>query len=266
MAGTNSKSASESRWRDQLMEFILVLVFLLVLVLLVGLVLRAPVPGPVTGENAIVGKDVLAYRSGLMSALFGTFGAWVGAGAAYFFGSKNLKQATDAIEKAQQTGMQRLSTIKLKDMDPKPQKIATKVGLDDPLSKVGKVLDSPTEWWFCVVKQDGALSTVMHEECYYRYYMEQMAQDEKTAENEKITRQMVDTQPVSKLVEWAKKNDAWNWVLYSIYVPVTMDMTAAAANEAMIAKGVHVAIVLDAKKRPTHYLTGGEIKAALERC
>jgi hypothetical protein len=260
MFGMKSSAASKSRWADQWMEFVLVVVFLVLLFFLVLVVVNAPIPGPVTGENAIVGKDVLAYRSGLMSALFGTFGAWVGAGAAYFFGSKNLKQATDAIEKAQRTGMQRLSTIKLKEMDPKPQKLATKVGLDDPLSKVGEVLDSPTEWWFCVVKQDGAMSTVMHEECYYRYCMEQMAEDKK------MTRQVVDTQPVSKLVEWAKKNDAWNWVLYSIYVPVTMDMTAAAANEAMIAKGVHVAIVLDAKKRPTHYLTGGEIKAALERC
>ena len=257
--GSDAGRTDGSHWYDQWMEFTLVLVLLLALWFLVNLVLQSPIP-QASATKALEGKDVLAFRSGLMTALLGTFGAWIGAGAAYFFGSKNLKRATDAIEKAQLTGQQRLSSVKLRDMDPKPQPIANQVRLDEPLSAIEGVLEDPKQWWIAVVNANGTLNTVLHEESYYRYYMEEL----KTAAS--MTKKEFDKRLVSDLTDWVKKRQDWNWVLYSIYVPAAMDMTAAAVNEAMIAKGVHVAIVLDEKKKPTKYVTAGEIKQALEKC
>jgi hypothetical protein len=259
MSASDAGNGEGTRWYDQWMEFALVLVLLFVMWLLVNLVLRSPTPSSGSGTSALTGKDVLAYRSGLMTALLGTFGAWIGAGAAYFFGSKNLKRTTDAIARAQ-TGQQRLSTIKLNEMDPPPQPITAKVALDDPLSKVDHILEDPNQWWFCVLNKDGTLQTVMHEESYYRFHME------KLTPGSVMTKEKFEHIAVSDLVDWAKGQEGWNWVLYSIYVPVSMAMTAAAVNEAMMAKQVSIAIVVDENKKPTHYVGGGELKAALEKC
>ena len=68
---------------------------LIVLVVLVLILLLVPVD---VAQGAIPTFDQMAdYRMSLLTLIVTVFGAWVGAGAAYFFGRENLKEAADSM-------------------------------------------------------------------------------------------------------------------------------------------------------------------------
>ena len=63
-----------------------------VLTVLVWLVLKW-----MTVSTGVPPADALAYRKDVLSIIITAFGAWVGAGAAYFFGRENLRVAMDGL-------------------------------------------------------------------------------------------------------------------------------------------------------------------------
>jgi hypothetical protein len=95
--------------RTQYLEFILVVVMLGILLVLVMSVLLIPTSWkdpPVLPKNANAEQvlkyqqEILAYqkssydyRKDVLSIILTAFGAWVGAGAAYFFGRESLRDA-----------------------------------------------------------------------------------------------------------------------------------------------------------------------------
>ncbi len=78
------------------------------LTILVIWITSSPFPdGPGMNTTAAL---VLDYRKNLLAVLVTTFGAWVGAGAAFYFGRENLKDATKSLLEAQGvTGKERLA-------------------------------------------------------------------------------------------------------------------------------------------------------------
>ena len=77
-------------------EFLLVVVMLIALVLLVVGVLWIPVDPP-DCDTTTTFMDVLNYRKSILAVIVTAFGAWVGAGAAYFFGRENLREASASL-------------------------------------------------------------------------------------------------------------------------------------------------------------------------
>jgi hypothetical protein len=82
----------ESSWKSP--EFLLVVVMLFVLLLLVLLILWAPIPNVSSDAEATMALD---YRKNILTVIITAFGAWVGAGAAYYFGRENLREASQSL-------------------------------------------------------------------------------------------------------------------------------------------------------------------------
>jgi len=234
--------------RGHNLEFWLVVVMLIALVILVFAVLFWPInpfnPQP-TGREAAF-KDILEYRTHILSVIVTAFGAWVGAGAAYFFGRENLRVAADSMLAMRETSpRERLRQTPIKQLPPTPieWKVTGATTIDDV--KQG-LTEKPERWFIPVVKADGTLETVINEEGVWRY--------------------LVDGKPpagatVEDLVKYIDGSEALKRFT-QIHIVVTMDMTVGAANDLMDSRHGYLAIVTTEGK-PTHFFTTAEVRKLL---
>lgn len=165
-------------------EFWLLAILLSSLVILVLVVLYSPVIGNTASLDA---KTVLDYRSSLLSILLTAFGAWIGAGAAYFFGRENVREAYEGIKALQQPSpLERLRSILVREVPPRPILWSAKRG--DKISAIMDKLKKETAYWFIpILKDDGKIDTVIEEEAVWRYLEDQMVEEEKTHPNAKLS-------------------------------------------------------------------------------
>ena len=260
-----SAATKKSGWvqastkNTQLLEFLLVVLMLVALVLLVMYVMWMPVTLGAKGSDPVTVEAALEYRTGILTVLLTAFGAWIGAGAAYFFGSKNLQRATDAMVEVQGKGLQRLSNVHINDLPPSAVDWVAKP--TTLLSELVAKLNDPDCWWFVVVDAEGKYDTVMHEEVVFRFVEDRWMKKEASDYDSLLA-----SATVKDVVDWAKKRPDGVNKLWDIAIITTMEMSAQTADERMIGKGVHVAIITDANGTPTHAITEGDIKKALENC
>ena len=75
---------------------ILVAIMLIVLFFLVVAVLHMSVVPVATNQslNATQVTQILDFRKNILAIIITAFGAWIGAGAAYFFGRENQREAS----------------------------------------------------------------------------------------------------------------------------------------------------------------------------
>lgn len=255
--GTQAVRSSSSDSNIHL-EYYLVIWMLVALLVLVIAVMVVPVGLLTGGIKNLAAKDILGFRSNILTTVLTAFGAWIGAGAAYFFGTKNLKQATDAIEKAQSTGRDRLAKLKISSMS--PEKVAWSAAPDWKLSEVIKRLNAePCDWWFPLVDDKGRFDTVVHEECVFRFVEHKLETEPGVSYQD-----MASKTAVSDFAAWIRKQSDLKTILWGIHVEASLEDTAQAVNDAMVAKKVHMAIILDAERKPAFSISEGSIKKALE--
>ena len=261
MPETDSKPPTGSRW--QALEFSLVVVMLAVLTLLVLLILL-PIANPglspeelksvPSAERLQHHKALLDYRKDLLSIVLTAFGAWIGAGAAYFFGRENLREAASSLLKMSgNTGADRLSQIKIQAVP--PHSIEWKVKTSDTLKTVVDKLKQDNSIWFVpAVGENGVLVDVIHKEGVWRYLIDDPAKAA-TVLNDKV----------SDLIAFLQKagNEQLSKQFSRIYVAAKPDTTVAAAHDAMLKKNVFIAIVTDADGKPVSYIDTADVRRLL---
>ena len=231
-------------------EFVLVCFMLIVLLGLVLIVLLVPVnidQGTATGPEF---TELADYRKSLLSVILTAFGAWVGAGAAYFFGRENLKEAADSLLAMREPSpRERLRQTPVREIPPKV--LDWKVKPDEKLQAVvTKLEEKPGYWFITLIKDDGALETVIEADGVWRFT------NAKTKEGkgyDEIMDIAVETVLGTEEVKPFKDR----------YVSATLDKSAGDIYEQMQNKEVFVAIIVDEKGRPTHFFTTGDVRRVL---
>lgn len=257
MAGGEGQTmnAKERRsWRTP--EFLLVIVMLGVLALLVFFILIIP-PLAFTGISGNnlkdMAKEFLEYRKTLLSIVVTAFGAWVGAGAAYYFGRENLAEASRSLLAMKEPSAQeRLRNTPIRLIP--PRSLDWKVKTSDELkSVIDKLKAEPKKWFIPIIKNDGTLENVIHEEAVWRLVDKDSAN--KTPYDEIMNKK------VSDVLTFLKDNKLER--LMGIYVPIYLDKNAGEANELMKTKDVSLAIIVDETGKPTHYVDTGDVRRLL---
>ena len=231
------------------LEFWLVVVMLGVLTILVIAVLFWPItiptePTPPAGKETTF-KEVLDYRSNLLSLIITAFGAWVGAGAAYFFGRENLRVAANSLLAMREVSpRERLRRTSIKQIPPTPLDWTVKkiTPIDDVQAKLKS---EPARFFIPIVKDDDTLETVINEEAVWRFLLDPAGQPS-TGKTVRDLLTFIDSHP-----DLQRFRD--------IHVVVTMEATVGAANELMDSKQVFVAIV-ESEGKPTHFFTTSEVR------
>jgi hypothetical protein len=191
------------------------------------------------------------YYKWCLSVLVGSFGAWIGAGAAYFFGKENLKESSASTERAlkiQQGGGRTVERIK--DLALTAINTAFLFSLGDKVAKVREGLDAHRGYWFVPVldgSNNGTIADVVHAQVFWK------ANDDDLKTTIKIFLEKVD---VSDQMLKELRGD-------SFFLQVSPDDRAEEVLKRMKDKDLAVGIVVDGKNRPTHCFTQMELNTFL---
>lgn len=250
--------AKETRpWRTP--EFFLVVVMLIVLVVLVWGVLWIPITIPEEDETTTL-VDLLDYRKGILAVIVTAFGAWVGAGAAYFFGRENLREAASSLLAMREPSpKERLRQTPVREIPPRILDwiVKTSDGLEDVTAK----LEAKPEYWFVtVVKDDGTLETVIEEEALWRFVKAQIT----SAENRVKKAEEAYDAVMSKTVQDVLDEDELQR-FKDCYVPATLDRSAGDIYDSMQDQGLLLAVISDESGKPTHFFTTADVRKVLLR-
>jgi hypothetical protein len=236
-------------------ELALVVIMLGSLVLLVIIILLVPL-GPPAGignynETSMIDltNSILKSRTDLLTIIITAFGAWVGAGAAYFFGRENLKQATEGMLHAIDNPLMRLQKTMIKDIY--PFKIDKTFKKSDLVEDVYQWLKSnPKAWFIPILDNKGCLDAVIHEEAVYRYKLEKCPQSD-CKEN------------LEKLVDFINQDPQIRKETSELWIKLKMDDSLGTAENVMTYKNARLAIIVDKNCVPTHFITTGDIRRFL---
>lgn len=229
----------------------LVLLTTLVLVVVLWMPITPQGDGLTTKPTVQDWQAMLSHRKDILALLLTAFGAWVGAGAAYFFGKESLREATNSFIRSQQaTGAERLRQMTLSQLPVRPMPISAK-----RMDKVGDIstklrADVGRLWFITVVDDAGKLDTIVHKEVVMWYVM---AQGGETAAAGKT---------VDEAIKYAEGQANLKSLVGNYVTGKTTD-SAAEAYERLEKKGVYLIVLVDDQNRPTGFIDSGDIRRAL---
>ena len=193
-------------------------------------------------------SNMVEYSKWALTTLLGTFGAWIGAGAAYFFGIKNLAESSRSTEKALEiqrvtlrgaSKPERISDLELTAMN-KEFMFNPSIEKKDVIIKVN---DYPAYWWVPVLDAGG--NGILEDIIHARVFCEGAFKD-----NDPISKIVsdIDTTPALK-----KKYGALHGA--SFFVKAALDDKIDDVLDNMNKSGAAVGVVVDEKGKPTYCFT-----------
>jgi hypothetical protein len=221
-------------------------------VLVLG-VLFMPLEIP-SGDAETSYADLLEYRRNVLSILLTVFGAWVGAGAAYFFGQENFREAASSLLQMRDASpIEILRRTPLRNLPPRPITWVAKP--DQKLTDVVAHLRATSGAWFVpIVDDQGKLAAVVHQDGVWRFVMDQVSGGQTYADALDHTVQEVLDALTGDLAR-----------LRDIHVVVNMDKNASDVYALLQRRGTetYLAVITDEAGRPTHFVTTGDVRRVL---
>jgi hypothetical protein len=194
------------------------------------------------------------------------FGAWIGAGAAYFFGRENLKTATDSMLKVRGISPEdKLESTSLSDL--KPRVIEGKYKEDATVWQVYTWLeDDPDRYFVILLDEKDMLKNVLHEEGLMRYLLDRTKQGMKNDENalkvpkfKEVFKYIEDK--VSEMKQKDKVNTANAFMgLANCAVVLKETDSVKLARDEMERRHLLITVVVDSKNKPVGYITSTDIE------
>lgn len=232
------------------LAFSLVVTMLVILLLLICFVIWVATM-PRAGATASDPEHLLEFGKWSLSVLLGAFGAWIGAGAAYFFGRENLAESsrsTEAALKIQQEGLRRpqrrekIRELTLTSMNPEFM-----FRSDQTKKDVITALDKYSDyWWVPVLDKDGkrTLEDVIHARVFW---------------NPAVPDAQAISDILSDIAKGTIRDSAKLHGDNSFFVKVSLDDKIADVSDRMDSAGAVVGIIVDDKARPTACFTKQDI-------
>jgi hypothetical protein len=197
-------------------------------------------------------KDLMEYYKWALSVLVGAFGAWVGAGAAYFFGKENLQESSRSTERAmeiQQGSFRRLPALeRVKDMNLTAMNANFIFDFGNTKKEVKDLLAKFKGYWFVPVveKDSGVLQDVVHAQVFWDPGFD----DDLTLQD--IVAKMDEQEATKKLHG------------ESFYVKISPEDKISEVYKTVSQRDSEVAIVVDEKGKPSHCLTKTDLRSFLK--
>lgn len=195
------------------------------------------------------------YNKWALSVLLGAFGAWIGAGAAYFFGKENLQESSRSTESAlriQQESLQRPPLIdRIKDMALTAMNQNFFFDYEKTKKEVKDQLVKFKGYWFVpVVAEDtGILQDIIHAQIFW---------DTGYAKDDMTIRQIVSQMDEDKDKSYAKLHGE------PFYVKVSLSDKISDVYNLINQKDAEVAIVVDEKGKPSHCLSKTDLRTLMK--
>ncbi|MGA2178538.1 MAG: hypothetical protein ABSH15_03005 [Verrucomicrobiota bacterium] len=230
------------------LAFSLVVIMLVILLVIIWLLLLLP-------SQFQAGDTRLEYYKQALSVLLGAFGAWIGAGAAYFFGRENLNESsrsTEAALRIQQEGLRGPPRFeRIKDLTLTAMNKDFMFGSDKTYHDVTEGFKTHKDYWFVPVLDkagNGTMEDIIHARVFWQNTFN-------------------DTEPLSQIISdidnKAALSDFKELHGPSFFVTVSLDDKIARVYDQMDQKGAVVGIVVDENEKPTYCFTKIELQNVL---
>jgi len=258
-----SETGNSNRHSSRL-AFSLVVTMLGILLVLVFFIICWPLFFPSTIPTDLTARDFMEYYKWALAVLLGTFGAWIGAGAAYFFGKENLKESslsTEAALKIQQQSFRRPSGIeRIKDMTLTAMNSNFIFDFESTKKNVTDGLEKFKGYWFVPVvnKNTGVLDDIIHARVFWDISFWEIAFKDKG--KDKGYAEIL----IEELVPEMDKTELKKLHGDLFYAKVSPNDKISDVHKLMEAKGAEVAIVVDEKGKPSHCLSKTELRTFLK--
>ena len=240
--GLNWRGWLSNRAKDSWLEFVLVRTMLVILMVLVTLLIVLPF---LIGSDTTEIAAIIDYSKWVLTALLAAFGAWIGAGAAYFFGKENLIASNKSTQEALK--LQRASANEnamISDMHPMPLNPSFQFKLDSNIEEVLNKLGENVDYWFVPVIENGKLMDIVHTEAFWRF------QQKNESGTVKDVIDYIDNQLKQKSTK-----------LHGFYITTRMDELVSNASDCMSRNHATVGIVCDKNEKPTHCFSSGDLRS-----
>ena len=248
MSSQQNEDETKEKKYPHTLEFSLVLVMLGVLTLLLVIMVVFPLlmVGKVDGPEC--NQEIIDYSKWVVTALLAAFGAWIGAGAAYFFGKANLRESSRSTEAALKIVRGTHGLKYIKDINLTAMNTNFLFDLDKTYNDVNEKLKDNVGYWFVPVidKENGVLRDVIHSQIFWKQEFNDIDTLKAIIEN-------IDTKENGKDLHGEK-----------FYVKINLNDSIEDVYKTMKAKSIPVAIVVDEKGRPTHCLTRTDLATLLQ--
>ncbi|MCD4848013.1 MAG: hypothetical protein K8R76_07475 [Candidatus Aegiribacteria sp.] len=247
----NNKDSEKIDNTDRPAEFRLVLWMLSSLTILLLLLIVLPF----IIRNESNSSDFIEYYKWVLPALLGTFGAWIGAGAAYYFGKENLKLSSKstqdalALEFQGDTSKFHADNATIEDIKPTPLDPVFKFTMDSKISEVVRELNKNVDYWFIPVLEDSKMKDVIHIEALWRFYKNKDDNGDKNISELLKDIENVTDSTKSKLSK-----------LHGFFEEFTMNDHISDSLKMMIKSDKIVGIVCDDQDKATHCFVRRDLK------
>jgi CBS domain containing-hemolysin-like protein len=234
-------------------EYKLVLWMLSSLTLLLLLLIVIPLIAPLIGKEL---TEIIEYCKWIVPALLGAFGAWIGAGAAYFFGKENMMLNNESTQKALETQqkMSKMSAL-IKDINLTPFNPHFLFNLNSLLNDVLSKLDENVDYWFVPIldTRKEKIIDIIHTEALWRYKVEN-PKNKTEEELRKVN--------ISDIIDFIMdKPPGQSSKLRGFYTIVKMDYKIEDVLNEMNRTGANVGIVCNDNDKPTHCFSRKDLQS-----
>jgi CBS domain-containing protein len=193
---------------------------------------------------------LIDFSKWALAVLLGAFGAWIGAGAAYFFGKENLRESSRSTAEAlriQQEGFRGPQIERIKDMTLTAMNPNFIFGPETTRDVVESKLREFRGYWFVPVVDDktGALKDVMHIQVFWSPALNA----------DKQLKDMITHMNTTPEMEKLHGDQ--------FYVKVSPDDKIIDVYNLMSHKQAEVAVVVDEKGKATNCLTKSDLSSYL---
>lgn len=257
------------------LEFALIRWFLLAFVVVLFVILLLP-SHFVTGDFGTDAEDVVGFRKEIISLVIAAFGPWIAAGAAYFFGRENLREAYRGMRALQEgTPEELLRSTQIKDLPPHP--IEFKVKPDDPFKVIkDRIWQERSRWFFIYIDERDRFIAAISEEDIWRFRAQpdvytipqeaaaELPDDAADLSEDDILDQikikhilLAIARKVTEKPEVSTVDGINQSVLFR------QDTSALVAEQMLNQEKKYIGVVADDDGKPTGYFTTGDIRRAL---
>jgi len=246
VVSSDNKKGSEKTKNPPELRLVFWMLFSLTLLVVLLIVL------PFFARNEANNIDFIEYSKWILPALLGAFGAWIGAGAAYYFGKENLKLSNsstqDALEIQGETSKHHADKATIYEMNPTTLNPEFEFTMDSTLKDVEKELNKNVDYWFIPVLEKNKMKDVIHIEALWRF-----SKDGNKSENKNI----------SDLINYIKRNpDTIDKLskLHGFFKEFKMDDRVSDSFKLMEKYNAIVGIVCDDRGYATHCFVRRDLK------
>lgn len=242
----SSSMAKQSEPSSSTLTFSLVLVMLVILFVLIIVLfvatfsyLRTDASQLMSEENF---KEFLEYSKWVFSGLITAFGAWIGAGAAYFFGKENLIESSRSTEEALRIQQGLTKQDHIRDIALTIMNKEFNFKSDKTVKDVKDALEAhPDYWWVPVldIEGKGILENVIHASMFWQNKTE-LANDVQLS---KIPEGISKDEKLSKLHGPA------------FFIKAALEDKIADVSRSMDKSGAVIGIVVDDNGKPSYWFT-----------